>query len=51
VRHWASQSLCLRLCLFLDDVEDYADYDSDFEPKTGGGHQDVDPYAGECMLH
>ncbi|KAF9451700.1 hypothetical protein P691DRAFT_327967 [Macrolepiota fuliginosa MF-IS2] len=32
--------------VFVEDAEDYADYDSDFEPKAEGGHQDVDPYAG-----
>ncbi|EKM80308.1 hypothetical protein AGABI1DRAFT_57960 [Agaricus bisporus var. burnettii JB137-S8] len=29
-----------------DDVADYADYDSDFEPRADVGHHDVDPYAG-----
>jgi hypothetical protein len=39
-----------RAIWFLDDVEDYADYDSDFEPRADVGHHDVDPYAGVCII-
>jgi hypothetical protein len=34
----------------LDEVEDYADYDSDFEPRADIGHHDVDPYAGVYII-
>jgi len=34
----------------LDDVEDYVDYDMDFETGPMDGHQDVDPYAGTFTI-
>lgn len=34
----------------LDDVQDYADYGSDFETGPKDGHQDVDPYAGTYII-
>jgi len=34
----------------LDDVEDYVDYDMDFETGPKDGRQDVDPYAGTFII-
>lgn len=52
VLHALSAAMMLivrRLGSLVDDVEEYADYDSDFEPKADAGHHDVDPYAGTFL--